>query len=47
MPLNPIEKGVDGTLIGHKGIEFVRREVGIVFQQFNLFPHLTILQNVT
>jgi general L-amino acid transport system ATP-binding protein len=28
-------------------IEDVRREVGMVFQQFNLFPHLTILQNCT
>lgn len=30
-----------------KNIEEIRREVGMVFQQFNLFPHLTILQNVT
>ncbi len=30
-----------------KDINAVRREVGIVFQQFNLFPHLTALQNVT
>ena len=28
-----------------KNIEAIRREVGMVFQQFNLFPHLTILQN--
>src|SRR5215212_3215939 len=28
------------------GIDFVRRHVGIVFQQFNLFPHKTALQNV-
>src|SRR3954454_1013485 len=28
-------------------IEEVRREVGMVFQQFNLFPHLTILENCT
>jgi general L-amino acid transport system ATP-binding protein len=30
-----------------KRIEEVRREVGMVFQQFNLFPHLTILENCT
>ncbi len=28
-------------------IDLVRREVGMVFQQFNLFPHLTVLQNLT
>jgi polar amino acid transport system ATP-binding protein len=30
-----------------KTIDAVRREVGMVFQQFNLFPHLTVLQNCT
>ncbi len=30
-----------------KNINAVRAEVGIVFQQFNLFPHLTVLQNIT
>ncbi|MEB3292593.1 MAG: amino acid ABC transporter ATP-binding protein [Synechococcales bacterium] len=30
-----------------KHIDQIRREVGMVFQQFNLFPHLTVLQNIT
>ena len=30
-----------------KAIEAVRKEVGMVFQQFNLFPHLTVLENLT
>jgi general L-amino acid transport system ATP-binding protein len=30
-----------------KNIEVIRRKVGMVFQHFNLFPHLTILQNLT
>ena len=40
---------VDGTELSDdvKAIEKVRREVGMVFQQFNLFPHLTVLQNLT
>ena len=31
---------------GMKGIEAIRREVGMVFQSFNLFPHMTILENL-
>jgi polar amino acid transport system ATP-binding protein len=40
---------VDGIPVTHKrtNINAVRAEVGIVFQQFNLFPHLTALQNIT
>ncbi len=40
---------VDGIELTHdlKKIDEVRREVGMVFQHFNLFPHLTILQNCT
>ena len=40
---------VDGTELTHnlKNIDAIRREVGMVFQQFNLFPHLTVLENCT
>lgn len=40
---------VDGIHLTHdaKNINAVRAEVGMVFQQFNLFPHLTVLENVT
>ena len=40
---------VDGTELSEdtKNIETIRAEVGMVFQQFNLFPHLSILDNCT
>lgn len=40
---------VDGCDLhsGSKTIEAIRRDVGMVFQQFNLFPHLTVLENCT
>jgi ABC-type polar amino acid transport system ATPase subunit len=38
--------GVD-TQSRHTDIDEVRRELGMVFQSFNLFPHLTVLQNIT
>ena len=40
---------VDGTELDEntKNIEAIRAEVGMVFQQFNLFPHLSILDNCT
>ena len=40
---------VDGTELTNdlKNIDAVRREVGMVFQHFNLFPHLTVLENCT
>ncbi|MFI4994725.1 MAG: amino acid ABC transporter ATP-binding protein [Hyphomicrobiales bacterium] len=48
--LETYQKGrilVDGIHLDDdaKTIDAVRREVGMVFQQFNLFPHLTVLQN--
>ena len=40
---------VDGTELTEdtKNIEQIRAEVGMVFQQFNLFPHLTVIENLT
>jgi len=40
---------VDGTELTNdiKKVDEIRREVGMVFQQFNLFPHLTVLENCT
>jgi general L-amino acid transport system ATP-binding protein len=40
---------VDGTELANdlKKIDEVRRDVGMVFQHFNLFPHLTVLENLT
>ena len=50
--LEPYQKGqiiIDGIELSDdlKHIETIRREVGMVFQQFNLFPHLSVLKNVT
>jgi general L-amino acid transport system ATP-binding protein len=40
---------VDGVELSNdlKAIQEIRREVGMVFQSFNLFPHLTVLENIT
>jgi len=40
---------VDGVELTNdlRNIEKIRSEVGMVFQQFNLFPHLTVMQNIT
>jgi len=40
---------VDGIELSHdvRNIEQIRMETGMVFQQFNLFPHLTVMQNIT
>ena len=53
--INRLEEHQDGTIIvdgtelseNTKNIESIRAEVGMVFQQFNLFPHLSILDNCT
>ena len=39
---------IDGMPLSNdlRNIDAIRREVGMVFQQFNLFPHLTVLQNL-
>ena len=38
---------VEGIELDDRTADQVRREVGMVFQQFNLFPHLTVLRNLT
>lgn len=50
--LEPIQGGkitVDGTVVHAPGTDLnrLRQKIGIVFQQFNAFPHLTVLENVT
>ena len=53
--INRLEEHQEGSIVvdGHeisentKNIENIRAEVGMVFQQFNLFPHLSILDNCT
>ncbi len=53
--LNRLETHDSGTIVidgielndNLKNIDAVRREVGMVFQSFNLFPHLSVLDNVT
>ena len=46
--LEVIQKGrifVDGIELSGRNIDAIRHEVGMVFQQFNLFPHMTVLEN--
>jgi general L-amino acid transport system ATP-binding protein len=50
--LEDFQKGsieVDGIALSNdvRQVDAIRREVGMVFQQFNLFPHLTVLENLT
>jgi polar amino acid transport system ATP-binding protein len=53
--LNRLEKHDSGRIVvdgievsdDHRQLDALRTEVGMVFQQFNLFPHLTVLDNVT
>jgi len=53
--INRLEEFQEGSLVVDgvemiddvKNIESIRRDVGMVFQHFNLFPHLTILENLT
>jgi general L-amino acid transport system ATP-binding protein len=53
--INRLEEHQRGTIIVDgiemsndlRNIEAIRRETGMVFQQFNLFPHLTVLHNIT
>jgi polar amino acid transport system ATP-binding protein len=50
--IEPIDAGrilIEGEEITAKGVDVdrIRRRVGIVFQSFNLFPHMTVLDNVT
>ncbi|MBU4611185.1 amino acid ABC transporter ATP-binding protein [Achromobacter sp. GG226] len=53
--INRLEEHQQGTLVVNgteltnnlKNIETIRRDVGMVFQHFNLFPHLTVLENLT
>jgi ABC-type polar amino acid transport system ATPase subunit len=53
--INQLEEHQSGTIFvdgqevrpGMKGIEAIRREVGMVFQSFNLFPHMSVVDNLT
>jgi len=50
--LEPIEAGeiwLDGDVVSGEGVDLdrLRRDVGIVFQSFNLFPHMSVLENIT
>lgn len=51
--LNYLEEPTSGTIVidniaveNNETINAIRKEVGMVFQRFNLFPHMTVLQNI-
>src|SRR5213596_1161682 len=48
-PINAGRISVNGQVVTGRGVDVnrVRRGIGIVFQSFNLFPHMTVMQNVT
>jgi polar amino acid transport system ATP-binding protein len=53
--INSLEQPTAGTVVvdghtitdKHANLDKIREDIGMVFQQFNLFPHLTVLQNIT
>ena len=53
--INRLEAHQKGTIVVHgteltndlKNIDLIRKNVGMVFQQFNLFPHLSVLDNIS
>lgn len=50
--LEPLDEGtiaIDGQVVtnGKVDVNALRQQIGIVFQSFNLFPHMTVLQNIT
>ncbi|MDR2106146.1 MAG: amino acid ABC transporter ATP-binding protein [Coriobacteriales bacterium] len=53
--INSLEQPTNGTVVvdgnvitdSHANLDRIRENIGMVFQQFNLFPHLTVLRNIT